>query len=57
MPKSKNIIIGCIYKHPNIDQSEFTKMISPLLEKLNKEKKTIYITGDFNMNLLNIEKD
>jgi len=57
MPKGKNIIVGCVYRHHTIDQSEFTKIISPLLEKLKKEKKPTYITGDFNINLLNIEKD
>jgi hypothetical protein len=39
MPKGKNIIIGCIYKHHTIDQVEFGKMLSPVLEKANKEKK------------------
>ena len=57
MPKGKNIIIGCIYKHHTIDQTEFGKMILPVLEKANKEKKPVFITGDFNIDLLKINSD
>ena len=56
-PKDKNTIIGCIYKHHTISQHEFIDLLGPLLKKLSKEKKTCYLTGDFNMNLLSIEKD
>ena len=55
--KGKNSIVGCIYKHHNITQNEFMETLSPLLKKITKEKKTCYLTGDFNMNLLSIEKD
>ena len=56
MPKGKNIIIGCIYKHHTIDQTEFGKMIY-VLEKANKENKTVFITGDFKIDLLKINND
>ena len=57
MPKGKNIIVGCIYKHHTIDQIEFAKQLIPLLEKTNKEKKPVFITGDFNIDLLKINQD
>ena len=53
----KNIIIGCIYKHHTISPKDFTKTMTPLLSKLSKEKKTCYLAGDFNMNLLQIESN
>ena len=53
----KNIIIGCIYKHHTISPKDFTLAMAPLLSKLSKEKKTCYLAGDFNMNLLQIESN
>ena len=52
---SKNIVCGCIYRHPNYlnsDISEFNKYLDSTLSKLVKEKKEIYICGDFNIDLL-----
>ena len=54
----KNIIIGCIYKHPKMPITEFNDdFLSPVLEKTSFEKKDIYLMGDFNINLLNYETD
>ncbi len=50
---SKNIILGCTYRHPhsaNID--DFSNYMKTCLEKLSKENKEIYISGDFNIDLL-----
>ena len=56
--KMKNKVIGCTYKHPKVSISEFTNdFISPLLEKLQLEKKEIILMGDFNINLLNNDTD
>ena len=55
---SKNIVCGCIYRHPsNIksDISEFNKYLDLTLSKLVKEKKEIYMCGDFNFDLLNLK--
>ena len=52
---SKNIVCGCIYRHPSYlksDMSEFNKYLDTTLSKLVKEKKEIYICGDFNIDLL-----
>ena len=54
--KGKNAIIGCIYKHHTISPNEFSEEMSILLNKISKEKKTCYLAGDFNINLLQLEK-
>ena len=56
-PNSKNKIIGCMYKRHNITEEEFADLISPVLEKINKENKPCHISGDFNVNLLNSVKN
>ena len=48
--KKANIVVGCIYKHPNMDVLEFNNQ---MLEKLSKEQKQIFLLRDFNINLLN----
>ena len=45
MPKGKNIIVGCIYKHHSIDQTEFSKHLIPIREKTNKEQKPVLISS------------
>ena len=52
--KAKNEIIGNIYRHPCMDPNEFVDdFMKPLNDKLNKENKHVYLTGDFNFDLLN----
>ena len=53
-PKSSNIIVGCIYKHPFLQANSFTNdIILLLLGELDKENsKKIFILGDFNIDLL-----
>ena len=56
--KKTNIIIGCIYRHPNTDLDEFNELyLNVLLEKLNKENKSIFLLGDFNVDLLKYDKN
>ena len=53
-PKKSNIIIGCIYKHPSMDLNDFnTNYLNNLLDKVSKEQKSVFLLGDFNINLLN----
>ena len=55
-PKKTNILIGCIYKHPIMNINEFNDdYLIELLHKLSKENKTIFLLGDFNINLLNYD--
>ena len=53
--KSKTHIIGCVYKHHNIGIREFSENLKNTMKKINIENKPAYITGDFNVNLLQIE--
>ena len=51
----KNLIIGCIYRHPssNISVSDFTEnQLEPIIHKISKEKKECMLMGDFNVDLL-----
>ena len=56
-PIKCNIIIGCIYRHPKMDLFEFIQYyLNPLLDKLAKEQKTVYLLGDLNVDLLKYEQ-
>lgn len=48
----KDIIIGLLYRPPNQDVTIFTETIKEILFKVEKEKKVIYLMGDFNINIL-----
>ena len=51
--KKTIIIIGCIYKHPNMNINDCNDdYLNELLDKLSKENKTIFLHGCFNINLL-----
>ena len=53
-PNKTNVIVGCIYRHPHIDLNEFNDYyLNNLLDKLSKENKTVFLLGDFNIDLLN----
>ena len=56
-PKSSNIIVGCIYKHPSLHVNNFANgIILSSLEKLNKENsKKLFFLGDFNIDFLQYE--
>ncbi|NQY31538.1 MAG: endonuclease/exonuclease/phosphatase family protein, partial [Flavobacteriaceae bacterium] len=56
--KEKNIIVGCIYKHPFMTDKEFQNdYMQPFINKLYKENKPTYLAGDFNMDLLHVENN
>ena len=53
-PKKSNIIVGVIYRHPSMDLTDFNcNYLNQLLEDISKDKKSIFLLGDFNVNLLN----
>ena len=53
-PRKSNIIIGCIYKHPSMDLNDFdTNYLNNILYKVSKEQTSVFLLGDFNINLLN----
>ena len=56
-PKKRNLIVGCIYRHPSSDISirEFTdRHLDPILQKIDTENKQCILMGDFNVDLLKI---
>jgi exonuclease III len=50
-----NIIVGEIYKPPNVSLIDFNACIETLLVELSRKKYLCYIMGDFNINLLNVD--
>ena len=57
-PKKTCIIVGCIYKHPNMSVNEFIDdYLNRLLDKLSKENKAIFLLIDFKINLLTYDTD
>ena len=54
-PKKKNLIVGCIYRHPSsiLSVHDFTNTyLDPILQKISSENKQCVLMGDFNINLL-----
>ena len=52
-PKKANVIIGAILRHPNMKLDEFNDIyLNPLLDKISNESKSIFLLGDFYVNLL-----
>ena len=54
--KNQNIIIGVIYRHPRPKDGEFLNYLKQTLRAIDKEKKKVILTGDFNLNLLKFDK-
>ena len=53
-PSKIKIIVGTIYKHPSVDLTDFnSNYFNKLLEKESNEQKSVFLSGDFNINLLN----
>ena len=50
--KMKNIIIGVIYKPPDVDVVKFNENLEKTLKIITKERRPFYLLGDFNINLL-----
>ena len=55
--KKSNIITGYIYRHRNMDLNDFNNdYLNPLLVELSKEKKTVFLLGDYNVDLSKYEQ-
>ena len=51
--EKSNIVIRCIYKHTGMNLNEFNEFyLNNLLDQ-----KTVFLVGDFNINLLNYDQD
>ena len=53
IPKGKNIVIGLIYRPPNSNFETFYRDFENCLNILAQENKSIYLMGDFNINMSN----
>ena len=54
----ERIIIGCLYRHPSMELSEFNNYyLSNLLDNVSGKNKTVVLLGDFNADLLKYDKD
>jgi hypothetical protein len=51
--KQKNLIIGCVYRHPSNKLDNFHELLSRKLDYINNSGYEAYVTGDFNVNFLN----
>ena len=57
-PGKKNVVVGCIYRHPSMDLKEFNiDFLEPFLEHFDKENKKKYIIGDLNIDLLKVDEN
>ena len=46
-----NIVVASIYRAPNSDVNSFNETMLTILDKIRKEKKICYLSGDFNIDL------
>ena len=53
-PKKTDVVIGVIYRPPDTDINSFVAIITDILSVIKAERKTCYILGDFNINLINV---
>ena len=54
--KDKNCIVGVVYRPPDTNVNQFNEKIGEILSNIKTEKKLAYLLGDFNLNLLSIDK-
>ena len=53
-PRKSNIIVGVIYRNPSMDLNDSNcNYLNKLFENISKEQKSVFLLGDFNVNLLN----
>ena len=52
------MVVGCIYRHPCMQNSEFNdEYLKPLSEKLITKKKEVILLGNFNIDLLKCDSN
>ena len=51
----KNVILGCLYRPPNVQTEIFNDEIKQVLAKIGFENKLCFLFGDFNINILNAD--
>ena len=53
----KNIVVGVVYRPPDSNRDSFLTKMKVILQKLDASSKQCRIMGDFNLNILNTDKD
>ena len=53
-PTKNDVIIGVIYRPPDTDINSFVAIITDILSVIKAERKTCYLLGDLNINLVNV---
>ena len=56
MGLGSNAVIGVIYRPPGTEIKIFNEHLQGILQSINSENKKCYLLGDYNINLLNIDK-
>ena len=57
VPNKKNILLGCVYRHPSMILNDFNEnFLNILMEKINDDKHT-FLLGDFNVDLMKTDDD
>ena len=55
---SKNMVVGCIHRHPYMQHKEFSdENLKPLSENIISEVKEVILLGDFNIDLRNCDSN
>ena len=54
--QSKNIIFNVVYRPPDEDLNKSETFFRNILSENNKANKTLFLAGDFNINILDYEK-
>ena len=52
---NSDVIVGIIYRSSGRSVDIFSVQLNSMLQRMSGENKTLYLMGDFNMNLLNFE--
>jgi hypothetical protein len=55
--KQKNIVIGCIYRHPSYETTNVCEILRDQLSNLNDKGKYVLFLGDININLMKYNVD
>ena len=55
--KPNNVIIGIIYRPPNEKLDLFKEYLAELLRRLDFQNKKCFLMGDFNLDLLKIDRN
>ena len=56
MGLGSNAVVGVIYRPPGTEIKIFNEQLQGILQSINSDNKKCYLLGDYNINLLNIDK-